>query len=199
MADILLEPLPTEWEGRAIDPDFRPMVWLLIRTRRAKTDEDSARMICEAVQRFFVEPVPGVQYQEAFESLVRFCQGGGPEDEERTGTGSSSSDPQDEPVLDYRCDADYIVGAFQQAYGIDLTADKVHWWRFKALLHALPPETPLGKIVEIRGKDTSGMDRADRDYYETLKERFALPGGLKGVKRNETLQEHEDAFLDRFG
>lgn len=104
-----------------------------------------------------------------------------------------------EPVLDYRCDADYIVGAFQQAYGIDLTADKVHWWRFKALLHALPPETPLGKIVEIRGKDTSGMDRADRDYYETLKERFALPDGLKGVKRNETLQEHEDAFLNRFG
>ena len=155
-------------------------------------------MICEAVQRFFVEPVPGVQYQEAFESLVRFCQGGGPEDEEHTGTGSSS-DPQDEPVLDYRCDADYIVGAFQQAYGIDLTADKVHWWRFKALLHALPPETPLGKIVEIRGKDTSGMDRADRDYYETLKERFALPDGLKGVRRNESLQEHEDAFLDRFG
>ena len=102
-------------------------------------------------------------------------------------------------MLDYRCDADYIVGAFQQAYGIDLTTDKVHWWRFKALLHALPPETPLGKIVEIRGKDTSGMDRADRDYYETLKERFALPDGLKGVKRNETLQEHEDAFLDRFG
>ena len=60
-------------------------------------------------------------------------------------------------------------------------------------------KTPMGKIVEIRGKDTSGMDRADRDYYETLKERFALPGGLKGVKRNETLQEHEDAFLDRFG
>lgn len=114
MHDLLTDTLPTEWEGRAIDPDFRAMIWLLIRTRRAKTDEDSARMICEAVQRFFVEPVPGVQYQEAFESLVRFCQGGGPEDEERTGTGSSS-DPQDEPVLDYRCDSDYIVGAFQQA------------------------------------------------------------------------------------
>lgn len=157
MHDLLTDTLPTEWEGRAIDPDFRPMVWLLIRTRRVKTNEDSARLIASAIPLFFVEPIPVAQYPEAFESLVRFCQGGGPEYEERTGTGSSS-DPQDEPVLDYRCDADYIVGAFQQAYGIDLTADKVHWWRFKALLHALPPETPLGKIVEIRGKDTSSMD-----------------------------------------
>lgn len=49
MHDLLTDTLPTEWEGRAIDPDFRPMIWLLIRTRRAKTDEDSARMICEAV------------------------------------------------------------------------------------------------------------------------------------------------------
>ena len=147
MHDLLTDTLPTEWEGRAIDPDFRPMAWLLIRTRRVKTNEDSARLIASAIPLFFVEPIPVAQYPEAFESLVRFCQGGGPEDEERTGTGSG--DPQDEPVLDYRCDADYIVGAFQQAYGIDLTADKVHWWRFKALLHALPPETPLGKIVEI--------------------------------------------------
>lgn len=34
MHDLLTDTLPTEWEGRAIDPDFRPMVWLLTRTRR---------------------------------------------------------------------------------------------------------------------------------------------------------------------
>ena len=28
MADLLLDALPTAWEGRAIDWDFRPMVWL---------------------------------------------------------------------------------------------------------------------------------------------------------------------------
>ena len=60
MHDLLTDTLPTEWEGRAINWDFRPMIWLLIRTRRAKTDEDNARLICEAVQRFFVGPVPGV-------------------------------------------------------------------------------------------------------------------------------------------
>lgn len=196
MSDLLTDALPTEWEGRAIDWDFRPMVWLLIRIHRTKTDEDSARLICEAIQRFYKEPVLIQDFPDAFDSLVRFCQGGVPEAEERTGAGDS--DPQDEPTLDYRCDADYIVGAFQQAYNIDLTADKVHWWRFKALLHALPPETPMGRIMEIRTTDTSEMDKANREHYESLKDRFALPDGLKGVKRHETLQEHEDAFLDRF-
>ena len=198
MHDLLTDTLPTEWEGRAIDPDFRPMIWLLIRTRRAKTDEDSARMICEAVQRFFVEPVPGVQYQEAFESLVRFCQGGGPEDEERTGTGSSS-DPQDEPVLDYRCDADYIVGAFQQAYGIDLTTAKLHWFRFRALFAALPEDTLMAKIMGWRSADLADYEGSMREHYAALKERFALPASLRGgAAVAQTVAEHDAAFLARF-
>ena len=198
MHDLLTDTLPTEWEGRAINWDFRPMIWLLIRTRRAKTDEDSARMICEAVQRFFVEPVPGVQYQEAFESLVRFCQGGGPEDEERTGTGSSS-DPQDEPVLDYRCDADYIVGAFQQAYGIDLTREKLHWFRFRALFAALPEDTLMAKIMSWRTMDLSEYEGSMRDRYADLQERFALPAELRGgAARVVSVEEHDAAFLARF-
>lgn len=196
MTDLLTDALPTTWEGRRIDPDFRHMVWLLNTYRRAETDEEKVQLMRDAAERFFAEPVSDPQLPDAFASLMRFFRGcaddapGGEPPEADAGAG--------EITLDYHCDAAYVLGAFQQAYGIDLTTDKVHWWRFKALLHALPPETPLGKIVEIRGKDTSGMDRANRDYYETLKERFALPDGLKGVKRNETLQEHEDAFLDRF-
>ena len=197
MTDLLTDALPTVWEGRRIDPDFRHMVWLLNTYRRAETDEEKVQLMRDAAERFFAEPVSDPQLPDAFASLMRFFRGcaddapGGEPPEADAGAG--------EITLDYHCDAAYVLGAFQQAYGINLTIDKVHWWRFKALLHALPPETPLGKIVEIRGKDTSDMDRADRDYYETLKERFALPDGLKGVKRRETLQEHEDAFLDRFG
>ena len=197
MSDLLTDTLPTEWEGRAIDWDFRPMVWLLNQLRRAKTDEEKAQLLCEAMKRFYREPVPVEQYQDAFDSLTRFFQGGTDEETAKAQRDACGSDSVG-PVLDYHYDADYLVGAFQQAYGIDLTTDKVHWWRFKALLRALPPETPLAKIMDIRGADTSDMDEAHRKYYESMKERFALPDGLKGVKRHETLQEHEDAFLDRF-
>ena len=198
MHDLLTDTLPTEWEGRTIDPDFRPMVWLLIRTRRVKTNEDSARLIASAIPLFFVEPIPVAQYPEAFESLVRFCQGGGPEDEERTGTGGSS-DPQDEPVLDYRCDSDYIVGAFQQAYGIDLTTEKMHWFRFRALFAALPEDTLMAKIMGWRSADLADYEGSMLEHYAELKERFALPPELRGgAAVAQTVAEHDAAFLARF-
>ena len=51
MADILLEPLPTEWEGRAIDPDFRPMVWLSNQYQRKREKKDT-RTFRRQRQRF---------------------------------------------------------------------------------------------------------------------------------------------------
>ena len=40
MADLLLDPLPTEWAGRAIRWDFRPMVWLSNQYLRGRADTD---------------------------------------------------------------------------------------------------------------------------------------------------------------
>ena len=134
---------------------------------------------------------------EAFSSLVRFCQGGADGAQQKQTEASSGG--SSEPLFDYHCDAAYFIGSFQQAYGIDLTVDRVHWWRFQALLRSLPCDTALGRILDFRGADTSEMDEAHREYYEAMKERYALPPDLKGVKRVETLQEHEAAFIDRFG
>ena len=43
MTDLLTDALPTTWEGRRIDPDFRHMVWLLNTYRRAETDEEKTQ------------------------------------------------------------------------------------------------------------------------------------------------------------
>ena len=195
MTDLLLEPLPTEWEGRAIDPDFRHMVWMMNQFHRAKTDDDKVQLMHGAIRRFFREPVSIQDTPAAFESLMCFCLGG--VDEESTG-GHSSEEPRPDVTMDYHCDAEYFVGAFQQTYGIDLTTEKVHWWRFKALLHALPEEVPLMRIINIRQADTTDMDETRKRWYEEMKERFALPPTLKGGKRIVTVQEHNEAFLDRF-
>lgn len=196
MTDLLTDALPTTWEGRRIDPDFRHMVWLLNTYRRAETDEEKVQLMHDAAERFFAEPVSDPQLPDAFASLMRFFRGcaddapGGEPPEADAGAG--------EITLDYHCDAAYVLGAFQQAYGIDLTTDKVHWWRFMALMQALPQETALSQILQIRTTDTSEMDPATRQRYEAAKERYALPPELKGGARDVTPQQHDAAFLARF-
>ena len=72
MRDILLEPLPTEWEGRAIDPDFRHMVWLSNQYLRGRATADPQGMVLEAVRRFYRDPVPPLAVPASFQAMLRF-------------------------------------------------------------------------------------------------------------------------------
>ena len=181
MADLLTDALPTVWEGRCIDPDFRHMVRLLNGFLRAGSDDDKLTLLRQAAAGFYRDPVPPAEEPEALEGLLRFLTAPG--------------------VLpfDYAADGAYILAAFRQLYGMDLTCEQVHWWLFRALLQgALAEECLFARIVYWRTADTSGMTPEQRQDIEEKRSRFALPDGLKGVKRNETLQDHEEAFLARF-
>lgn len=76
--------------------------------------------------------------------------------------------------LDLVLDGEYIVAAFMQCYGIDLTAvDYMHWHLFKALLNGLPDDAKLSQIMGYRSW------RNDKTRYEQqmarLKQAWALP------------------------
>jgi len=102
-------------------------------------------------------------------------------------------------ALDYVTDGPAIVAAFQQAYGIDLTRARLHWWRFKALMSNLPEETQLVKIIGFRTADLAQFQGEERERRAELKERFALPVALrKGGGRIVTLQDRNEAFAARF-
>lgn len=55
-------------------------------------------------------------------------------------------------IMDYTQDADMIRAAFQQAYGIDLYRDKLHWFRFSCLLSCLPENTRYSDVLSIRAR-----------------------------------------------
>lgn len=195
MADLLTDALPTVWEGRRIDPDFRHMVRLLNGFLRAGSDDDKLTLLRQAEAGFYRDPVPPAEEPEALEGLLRFLTAPG---QDTPGRGSADPAPGVLP-FDYAADAPYILAAFRQLYGMDLTCEQVHWWLFRALLQgALAEECLFARIVYWRTADTSGMTPERRQDIEEKRSRFALPDGLKGVKRNETLQDHEEAFLARF-
>ena len=80
-------------------------------------------------------------------------------------------------VLDLILDGDYIVGSFQQAYGIDLTNPKcfMHWWRFMALLRSLPDGTMVNNIIGYRSYDSAMEKRKPETAHKKLKQLWALP------------------------
>lgn len=57
--------------------------------------------------------------------------------------------------LDYEQDANLIIAAFRQVYGIDLQRDakSMDWRVFRALLSGITTDTQLGQIIDIRTRD----------------------------------------------
>ncbi len=60
-----------------------------------------------------------------------------------------------EPVFDFETDGDRIFASFRLAYGIDLTEERMHWWKFMILLFSLPENTPFMQAVRLRTMDLS--------------------------------------------
>ena len=195
MADILLDKLPRMWAGKPIDWDFRPMVWFNGQYLRLPEDEKGLPELArETMRRFYRVAVPPEEEVDAFKALVEFYTAGPQEVSARPGSSRT-----EELALDYVTDGPAIVAAFQQAYGIDLTREKLHWFRFRALFAALPEETLMAKIMSWRTMDLSEYEGSMRAHYADLQERFALPAELRGgAARVVSVEEHDAAFLARF-
>lgn len=200
MSDLLTEALPTVWHGQAIDPDFRHMVWLCNTYRRGAGD-DPLPLACRAIRRFYREPGPLLETAQAcsewYQHLIEFYQAG-----EATTEGSSARSSGAAATLpfDYHCDAAYIIAGFQRLYGIDLTREKLHWFRFRALLRGVIGEDCMfSRIIDWRTADLTSKSPEERRFYEDKRELFALPSELRGgAVVAETVDEHNSAFIARF-
>jgi len=200
MSDLLTESLPTVWHGQAIDPDFRHMVWLCNTYRRGAGDDPLA-LACRAIRRFYRDPQPLLAStqacSDAYQHLIEFYQAGetAAEGPSARGTGAAATLP-----FDYHCDAAYIIAGFQRLYGIDLTAEHIHWFRFRALLRGVIGEDCMfSRIIDWRTADLSEKSPEERRVYEERREIFALPPELRGgAAVAETVDEHNSAFIARF-
>lgn len=85
-----------------------------------------------------------------------------------------------DPVQDVKHDAVYIYASFIQAYGINLLQEqgKLDWREFKALLSALPDDTVMPKIIDIRKRAYPKGKHAseERRKLKEAKRAYALPG-----------------------
>lgn len=96
-----------------------------------------------------------------------------------------NGDPMPQPKRDgpqlvsFLFDAKYIYAAFMQAYGIDLIEQQgsLHWAKFSALINALPDDTLMRQIIDIRKTNLNEIkDKDEQKRIRKLKQQFSLEG-----------------------
>lgn len=116
----------------------------------------AARCALRIVMPKYSDPgdLPADTLIKLLEKLAVFALGGITD----AGGTSDATDRDDVQVIDFCGDAEVILSSFLIAYGIDLTKTSMHWWKFLALLRALPPDTPLMRIIDLRTCDTTKIE-----------------------------------------
>jgi len=115
------------------------------------------------------------------------------------GEKDKDDEPAYEPVFDYTQDAKYIYAAFYQVYRIDLRTEKMHWWKFQALLTGLPQGTFLSGIIDIRSKKIP--DKAKPEYkreIRKLKKRFEINHAAAAGNSEKIIESQNRKVLNFF-
>lgn len=107
-----------------------------------------------------------------------------PEKEPTSPSPSSSRDA----LLDFETDSSAIYSFFFRTYGIDLIENRIHWYKFSALLQDISETSLLSTLVHIRSVDIKSVPKNQRAKILSLKNKL-------GIKSKKTMSlEERDAM-----
>ena len=183
--NLLLDRLPTEYEGLKIKTNFRSFILfeLLMQERKISIEDK----IPIALSYFFDEPPQDIE--KAIKGILWFyCKG----DVDKKPVKAKEKSNQNK-IYSYEYDGDYIYSAFLSQYGIDLNdIEYLHWWKFKSLFECLNDENKICQIMGYRAIDLNKIkDDKERAKYRNLKQTWALPD-------ERTEEEKENDFAEAF-
>lgn len=185
MFNILLDPLPHEWNGYEVDMDFQTG----IQVSQCLNDSDLSKQekLTTAVSLMFPGEYPGIS--GAIEEALNWYLNGWNHDNVHKGKKS------DVVLMDFDIDQWRIYAAFRQQYGINLNRQQLHFWEFMGLLSNLE-ECAFTRVISIRDKKiTSKMSKEEKEAYSNAKKMYA-------IRREEVESEEEkadrEAAIDEF-
>ena len=92
--------------------------------------------------------------------------------------------------MDFEQDKSYISASFMSTYRIDLSKEKMHWWKFNELIEGLTDESILYKIRELRNFDLSDIkDTRTKTKIRDAQRQVALIN-KENVVKNKRLDEY---------
>ena len=111
------------------------------------------------------------------------------------GKDTSGVDNNTEIDMDFNEDMDYIEASFMSDYRIDLTTEKMHFWKFYNLLEGLSNSElgnccVLNRVRNLRTFDLSQIkDNKERERLAKAKEMVALKSTKKEVELTKEQEE----------
>lgn len=166
-----------------VDTDFRAWVRFQGILISDGTDNEKAAKVCE-----FMEKMGIPQTKESLDAVLEFYAGASTENQTKSGGNVQA--------YDFEKDSEYIFSAFLDSYGIDLTTERLHWWRFKALFKSLPEDCQMCKIMMYRTIDIKKVPKEQRKFYREMKSKYSLKSANNSGYRTE--QEMKDYVKKRF-
>ena len=173
--NILIDKLPHQVEiggvNYRINCDFRTSIKFELLIQESELSQ--REKILETLKLYFNDIPKDVD--TAIERIVWFYSCGNTHKAQKEST-QSEYVGINQRAYSFSYDKDYIFSAFYQLYGIDLTKEDLHWWKFKALFNSLTDECAFSKIMYYRTVEiNSKMGREHQQRLRELKEIYALP------------------------
>lgn len=111
-----------------------------------------------------------------------------------------NANSNEEPDMDFTQDMDYIEASFMSDYNIDLTSEKIHWWKFYKLINGLSNSEMgnccvLNRIRNLRTYDTKNIkDPKELERINKAKKEVALKKKVVEKKIDEKQQKNINDF-----
>lgn len=183
MINVMLDSLPTQWNGFEINTSFRIGIQIFI-LEYDKELSDYEKSIHIVDLMFDGRSHP---YGEELQECITWFLNGWFHDK----PGSSKDNRR---LVDYDIDQWRIYADFRKIYGIDLSLDEMHWWTFNGLLWNMPyKQSAFMEVINIRKKKIEDKMSAKE------KEAIADAQKLYGLDQPETeYTEDEKSKIDDY-
>lgn len=160
-----------------VETDFRFWVKFQGILLSDKTDEQRANEICKMMYDIGLPLCEGT-----LKAMLQFYIGASTDN---TDNGENEKNIQS---YDFEKDSEFIFSAFLDSYGIDLTTERLHWWRFKALFKSLPEDCQMCKIMVYRTIDIKKVPKEQRSFYSRMKQRYSLKPGSEYKTKEQMIE-----------
>ena len=185
--NILVDRLPTEYEGLKINTNFRSFILfeLLMQDRLIDKEDKIALSL-----KLFYDDFPQ-NINKAVEGILWFYSRGNEKKQAKEEKKGEKERPK--KIYSYEHDADMIYTAFLDQYSIDLNEiEYLHWFKFKAMFEGLKDDNKICKVMGYRAIDVGKIkDKEEKKRYKKLQREWALPD-------DRTEEEKERDFADAF-